>query len=67
MLTSQKINMKNLVMIFAALFSSMVSITSMAGNVSSAVVIEQQLSVITEQQILTLVDTTEMHLRCALA
>lgn len=59
--------MKNLVMIFAALFSSMVSITSMAGNVSSAVVIEQQLSVITEQQILTLVDTTEMHLRCALA
>ena len=61
MLTSQKINMKNLVMIFAALFSSMVSITSMAGNVSSTVVIEQQRSAITKQQILSMVDSNEVQ------
>lgn len=53
--------MKNLIMIFAALFTSSLPITSMAGNVSSAVVIEQQRSAITKQQILSMVDSVEVQ------
>ena len=53
--------MKNLIMIFAALFTSTLPITSMAGNVSSAVVIEQQRSAITKQQILSMVDSNEVQ------
>ena len=53
--------MKNLIMIFAALFTSSLPITSMAGNVSSAVVIEQQRSAITKQQILSMVDSDEVQ------
>ncbi|AWB57734.1 PA2779 family protein [Colwellia sp. Arc7-D] len=53
--------MKNLIMIFAALFTSSLPMTSMAGNVSSAVVIEQQRSAITKQQILSMVDSTEVQ------
>ncbi|MBA6391176.1 PA2779 family protein [Colwellia sp. BRX10-3] len=53
--------MKNLIMIFAALFTSTLPITSMAGNVSSAVVIEQQRSAITKQQILSMVDSDEVQ------
>ena len=53
--------MKNLIMIFAALFTSTLPITSMAGNVSSTVVIEQQRSAITKQQILSMVDSNEVQ------
>ncbi len=53
--------MKNLIMIFAALLTSSLPITSMAGNVSSSVVIEQQRSAITKQQILSMVDSDEVQ------
>lgn len=53
--------MKNIFMVFAALLTCSLPITSMAGNVSSAAVIEQQRSAITKQQILSMVDSAEVQ------
>lgn len=48
-------------MILAAALTCSLPITSMAANVSSATVIEQQRSAITKQQILTMVDSAEVQ------
>lgn len=53
--------MKNMIMLFAALLTCLLPITSMAGVVSSSTVIEQQRSAITKQQILSMVDSDKVQ------
>ncbi|GAA5143140.1 PA2779 family protein [Thalassotalea piscium] len=53
--------MKNMIMLFAALLTSILPVTTLAGTVSSASVIEQQRSAITKQQILSMVETDKVQ------
>lgn len=53
--------MKNIIMLFAALLTCLLPITTMAGAVSSSTVIEQQRSAITKQQILSMVDSDKVQ------